>query len=130
MPVTLTYSQREVNQPTTFTFSNLGQKWTFNWLSYVQDDPQQAGARVMVYLPGGGSRNYAGYSVGNGSFSPEQRTGAQLVRVSSLPLRYERRMPDGRRYVYGQSDHSSYYPRRIMLTEVVDPAGNAVTLQQ
>ncbi|ANG64294.1 hypothetical protein A8C75_18655 [Marinobacterium aestuarii] len=129
VPMTLTYSQREVNQPTHFTFSNLGHKWTFNWLSYVQDDPQRAGSRVMIYLPGGGSRNYGGYSAGNGAFSPEQRTGAQLVRASTMPLRYERRMPDGRRYVYGESDGSTYYPRRVMLTEVVDPAGNAVTLQ-
>ncbi|WP_083928372.1 RHS repeat-associated core domain-containing protein [Marinobacterium rhizophilum] len=129
VPVTLTYSQREINQPTTFTFSNLGQKWTFNWLSYVQDDPQQVGNRVMVYLPGGGSRNYGGYNVGTGAFLPEQRTGAQLVRVSSLPLRYERRMPDGRRFVYAQPDNSAYYPRRVMLSAVIDPAGNAVTLQ-
>ncbi|UTW11525.1 RHS repeat-associated core domain-containing protein [Marinobacterium rhizophilum] len=129
VPVTLSYSQREANQPTTFTFSNLGQKWTFNWLSYVQDDPQQAGARVMIYLPGGGSRHYGGYNAGSGAFAPEQRTGAQLVRVSSMPLRYERRMPDGSRYLYAQSDQSTYYPRRVMLTEVVDPAGNAVTLQ-
>nr|WP_067298395.1 RHS repeat-associated core domain-containing protein [Marinobacterium profundum] len=129
VPVTLTYSQREVNQPTNFTFSNLGHKWTFNWLSYVQDDPQQAGSRVMIYLPGGGSRHYGGYNSGNGIFSPEQRTGAQLVRVSTMPLRYERRMPDGRRYVYGESDGSTYYPRRVMLTEVIDPAGNAVRLQ-
>src|SRR5450432_1471785 len=32
------YNQREANQPTTFAYSNLGSKWTFNWLSYVTDD--------------------------------------------------------------------------------------------
>ena len=128
VPVTLTYSQREANQPTTYDFFNFGHKWTLNWLSYVQDDPQFPGSRVMIYLPDGGSREYAGYNAGTGSFTPEQRTGAQLVRRTS-PLRYERRMPDGSAYVYAQADGSSYYPRRLFLTEMVDMAGNAVTLQ-
>ena len=32
------YNQREANQPASFSYSNLGPKWTFNWLSYVTDD--------------------------------------------------------------------------------------------
>lgn len=129
VPVTVTYSQREANQPTTFNFFNFGHKWAFNWLSYVQDDPQSPGNQVMIYLPGGGSRDYGGYDASTGSFAPEQRTGAQLVRASSSPLRYERRMPDGSLYVYAQSDEAAYYPRRVFLTEKVDKAGNAVSLQ-
>ncbi|NVK41086.1 MAG: RHS repeat protein [Oceanospirillaceae bacterium] len=128
VPVTLSYIQRAAHQPATYTFGNLGPKWTLNWLSYVQDDPQQAGRQVRLYLPGGGSRAYTGYT-SSGAFRPEQRTGAQLVRSSSTPVRYERKMPDGRRYVYAESDGSSYYPRRIFLTEVIDAAGNTLTLQ-
>ncbi len=128
VPVTFVYSQREINQPANFTFFNLGQKWTSNWLSYVQDNPTYPGNGVMIYLRGGGSRHYAGYNASTGTFAPEQRTGAQLVRVSSSPLVYERRLPDGSKEVYGASDGSTYYPRRIFLTRVVDPAGNAVSL--
>src|SRR5712692_2556833 len=36
---TVTYNQRDAQQPPTFRYSNLGSKWTFNWLSYVTDDP-------------------------------------------------------------------------------------------
>lgn len=128
VPVKLVYSQREINQPANFTFFNLGQKWTSNWLSYVRDNPTYPGNGVMIYLRGGGSRHYAGYNASTGAFAPEERTGAQLIRVSSSPLVYERRLPDGSKEVYGASDGSTYYPRRIFLTKVVDPAGNAVSL--
>ncbi|TBW48869.1 hypothetical protein EZI54_20690 [Marinobacter halodurans] len=127
--MSLSYIQRAANQPATYTFSNLGPKWTFNWLSYVQDDPQSAGRRVRAYLPGGGSRDYSGYSSGSGAFASEQRTGARLVMTSASPVTYERRMPDGRVYVYGHSDDSTYYPRRIFLTQVIDAHGNAVQLE-
>jgi len=36
---TVTYNQREANQPANFTYANLGTKWTFNWLTYLEDDP-------------------------------------------------------------------------------------------
>ncbi len=128
VPLTVTYSQREAYQPANFTYFNLGQKWTFDGLSYIQDDPQSPGNKVHVYLPGGGIRDYSGFNSGTGAFSPEQRTGAHLVRVSASPIRYERRMPNGRTYVYEQSDASTYYPRRIFLTQIIDKAGNAVTM--
>ncbi|MHB8921606.1 MAG: RHS repeat protein, partial [Halothiobacillus sp.] len=128
VPFTIVYSQREANQPANFTFGNLGQKWTTNWFSYVQDDPATAGNSVTIALRGGGTRHYVGYNASTGTFSPEERTMAQLVRVSDSPVTYERRMPDGSKEVYGASNNSTYFPRRIFLTQVVDPAGNAVTL--
>ncbi|NOQ78113.1 MAG: RHS repeat protein, partial [Gammaproteobacteria bacterium] len=126
VPVTLTYNQREAYQPADFTFFNLGKKWNFNWLSYVQDNPQSPGSQVRVYLPGGGTRDYGGYNSSNNTFSPDQRTGAQLVRVTST--NYERRMPDGSQYIYSASDGQQSYPRRIFLSQIRDAAGNAVTL--
>jgi hypothetical protein len=35
----VTYNQRESFQPGNFAYSNLGPKRTFDWLSYVEDDP-------------------------------------------------------------------------------------------
>ncbi|WP_097459093.1 RHS repeat-associated core domain-containing protein [Mangrovitalea sediminis] len=128
VPFEVVYSQREASQPANFTFSNIGQKWTTNWLSYVQDDPTSAGNEVMVYLRGGGSRFYHGYNSSTGTFTREERTGAQLVRVSSSPIEYERLMPDGSKQIFSTSDKSTYYPRRIFLTQVVDPQGNSVNL--
>ncbi|HVR87784.1 MAG TPA: cysteine peptidase family C39 domain-containing protein, partial [Planctomycetota bacterium] len=49
----LTYNQREANQPANFNYFNVGPKWTFNWLAYLQDDPTNAGANVLRYVAGG-----------------------------------------------------------------------------
>src|SRR5205807_7517337 len=51
---TATYNQRESQQPATFAYSNLGPKWTFNWLSYVTDDPVTQRAQTLVYTSAGG----------------------------------------------------------------------------
>lgn len=49
------YNHREANQPTNFTFGNLGSKWTHNWLSYVTDDPAAPSSDACVYVRGGGT---------------------------------------------------------------------------
>ena len=53
----VTYNQREANQPANFTFSNLGQKWTHDWLSYVQENPNPPSS-VKVIIGGGGAEPY------------------------------------------------------------------------
>src|SRR5438270_10740225 len=58
---TVTYNQSEVQQPQTFSYSNLGPQWTFNWLSYVVDDPNNASADATVFVPGGGTEAYLGF---------------------------------------------------------------------
>ena len=128
VPITLTYNQRESQQPATFSYFNLGQKWTFNWLTYIQDDPNTAGSKVARYVAGGGIRSYTGYSSSTGQFSPETHDASLLVRTSSSPIRYERRLPDGGVEVYSQSNGATAYPRKIFLTSIADPAGNTVTL--
>ncbi|MGI9087002.1 MAG: hypothetical protein ACR2HH_04550 [Chthoniobacterales bacterium] len=66
----VSYSAKENQQPVTFSYSNLGPKWTFNWLSYVADDPAAGRALVAVYLPGGGSEFYPALATGQTS-APE-----------------------------------------------------------
>jgi RHS repeat-associated protein len=125
---TLTYNQREANQPANMMYSNLGRKWTFNWLSYIQDSPSSPGASVMRYVSGGGAYPYTGYNAGNGNFAAEAKQGAVLVRTSSSPITYERRLNDGSKEIYSQSNGSTVYPRRVFLSQIVDHNGNAVTL--
>ncbi len=122
--LTLTYNQREANQPANFTYSNFGPKWTFNWLSFVQDDPGSPGSNVMRYVAGGGAVFPSGY---NGSaFSPDAQDLSVLVRTSATS--YERRLKDGRKEIYAQPDGATFYPRRVFLTQIIDREGNAVTL--
>ena len=48
------YSQREIAQPSTVTYANLGPNWTFSYLAYVKPGAVSA----SVYEPGGGVDSY------------------------------------------------------------------------
>ena len=122
----VTYNQRDVHQPYVFTYSNLGSKWTFNWLSYVTDDPNEAATDATVYISGGGVETYSGFDLTSQSYLPDPQSHAVLVRVSSSI--YERRFSDGSKQVFALPDGASRYPRKIFMTQVVDAAGNAVTI--
>jgi RHS repeat-associated protein len=127
LDVTVTYSQRESQQPATFNYSNLGPKWTFNWLSYVTDDPNNSAANATVYLPRGGVEGYSGFNSGTQSYSADPQSHAVLVRTSSTT--YERRLPDGSKQIFGpKSNGSSSFPRLLFMTQMVDTAGNAATI--
>jgi RHS repeat-associated protein len=123
----LDYNQRESTQPQTFLYSNLGQRWTFDWISYVKDDPANANASVTVFRRGGGEDVFTGFNAGTGAFAQNTRERLQLVRTGASPITYELRRPDGSRDVFTQSDASTVYPRRVFMTESYDPQGNALT---
>lgn len=119
------YNHREAYQPQTFYFSNLGAKWTFDWLSYLEDDPANPNATTDLYYRGGGRESYSGFV--NGTSAPEQESQAIVVRTSSNPIRYERRLPDGSVEVFDVPDGASSYPRRVFMTQARDPQGNAIS---
>ena len=121
---TATYNQREGLQPATFHYSNLGPKWTFNWLSYVTDDPLQQFTTTFVYVAGGGSEGYR-FDSGTQTFSRDPQSHALLVRTS--PSTYEKQLPDGSKQIFTLSDAATFYPRKIFMTQWIDPAGNAFT---
>lgn len=125
---TLTYNERETLQPTTFDSFNVGQKWTLNWLSWIQDNPSAPGSQVLRYVAGGGGWNYSGYNASTGAFAPEPDNGAVLVMTSRSPIVYELRYADGHKDIFAESDGATSYPRRVLLTQIVDAQGNALTL--
>jgi RHS repeat-associated protein len=116
----MTYTQLDIMQPQIFTYWNAGPKWTFDWLSYVVENPANYVGAKVVYLRGGGREQY-----GN---NPHWRSAASLVQVSSSPIKYERRMGDGSIEVFAQSDGATSGERRIFLTEIIDPRGQKLTL--
>src|SRR5207248_742886 len=90
----LSYNQREANQPATFSYANLGAKWTFNWLSYVTDDgPTLPSQTPTVYVRGGGAEVFSGFNSTTQSYAPDRQTLAALVRTSDNT--YERRFANG-----------------------------------
>jgi RHS repeat-associated protein len=119
---TATYNQREANQPSIFTYSNLGPKWTFDWLAYITDNPLNASANVDYFVAGGGTEPNTGYNSATQSYAPQVESRAVVVRTSSTS--YERRLPDGSKQIFNLPDGATAYPRKVFLTQVVDPLGN------
>jgi len=122
----ISYSHREATQPQIFGYSNMGPKWTFNWVRYVREVPMDAFGttppHVQVILPPGGYESYVNADA-NGVYPAHWYSRAELVRVSSTPIVYERRLPDHTIEVYGASDGGPAGSRRIFLTELIDPLG-------
>ena len=124
----LDYNELEASQPATFTFSNIGTKWSHNWMAWVQDNPNSIGSSVSLVTAGGGSRALGGYSSSTGKFAREVKGGAIIKLVSTSPITYQRDFPDGSKEIYAQSDNSTSTTRRVFLTSRTDADGNTVTL--
>jgi RHS repeat-associated protein len=123
-----TYNFRDAYQPAIFTFPNLGAKWTFDWISYVTDDPGVVGQSPTVYLRGAGAETFTGYDATTLSYSPHFMSRAVLKRVTDSPIKYERLLPDGSKEVFAQPDGALTAPRRVFMTEAWDPQGNHLGL--
>lgn len=135
------YSQREANQPQTFTYSNLGPKWTFDFLAYIQDDPtvdtdvNPFSMNVKAYERGGGMSRFSfvsaaprkpPYQPESGPSKPNREDHSVLVRTDLHT--YIRYYPDGRKEYYEHPDGARVYPRKVMLTKVVDRLGATLTI--
>jgi YD repeat-containing protein len=123
---TVTYNKRDSFQPAIFSYWNFGPKWTSDWLSYVTDDPSNPSANATVYIRGGGQETYTNFNSGSQQYATQMRSRSVLARISSTS--YERRMPDGSKQVFAQPDGASTFPRKVFMTGVVDPMGNAASL--
>jgi RHS repeat-associated protein len=121
----VTYNQREATQPQTFTFSNLGPRWSFGWLSYIEDDPSAIGEPVELYQRGGGRQTYEGFD--GGVSAPQSDVRAILEIVSTSPIVYERHLANGSVEVFSQTDGAATAPRKVFLTQRQDSAGNTLT---
>lgn len=120
----LRYHQRFAHQPQSFRQAHVGPNWSFNWSSYLEDEPNQPLGAVRVITAEGGQHTFTGFDPRTGGFTPQLRTREHLARTG--PAAYERRFADGSREVFGYSNGASF-PRRVFLTQRIDAAGNALT---
>lgn len=120
------YRQRGGSQSTSLTYGNMGPLWFPEWTAYVEDDPLNLLAPAQVVGFGGGFLRFTGFA--GDRYAPEPMTRSELVRTSTTPVRYERRETDGSVEVYSRIDGASTNPRRIFLTEKIDPQGQRVLL--
>ncbi len=124
----LSYNQRESGQPTTFTYSNIGQKWTHNFLEFIEEGSTTPGQNVRRIVGGGGYLLQTGFNTGTGAFTLEKQTKAVLKRIpaSGTATSYSLTMPDGSAQTFGYAAGTS--PKRFFLTEIIDPQGKKLTL--
>jgi RHS repeat-associated protein len=120
------YNQLESDQPSTFTYSNLGSQWTFNYLAFITDDPFSPDADVNYYTDGGGTQPYTGFNATSQAFAPQIKSHAILTRTSSSS--YKMLFPDGSQYIFSQPDSTNTTSRRVFLTQKVDPQGNSAQI--
>ena len=120
------YNQKESFQPAAFAYSNLGPAWTFDWLSYIRDNPLDPSADVLCYVAGGGARTFTGFDSLTKSYDYEMYDQTKLTRVGSS--RYEMVSRDGSRQIFSQPDGSAGTWRKVFLTQIIDPFGNTVSL--
>jgi RHS repeat-associated protein len=123
---TVRYNHRDAFQPATFTYANFGPKWTCDWVSYINDNPQSPSANVNHYVRGGGTRTFTGFDTNSQRFAPQAYDQTRLTRTG--PESYEMLSPDGSKLIFARSDGASGTSRKIFLTQILDPFGNAVTL--
>jgi len=124
----VTYIHREAGQPANFNFSNLGRKWTHNWLAYVEDTPSNPSADVILHRAGGGSDVFTGYDTVTRQFALNPKYQDILRRSQNNPAVYRRLLADGGQEVYAQNGPSAGATRQVFLSQVIDPQGNAVKL--
>jgi len=121
----VSYQHREVAPISTPNYSNLGNKWSFNWLSYLVIDPANPNADLTAYGPRGGTLVYSGFNSTTQSYNPQLETQDSLVKIGSDS--YEKRRSDGSKQIFNLSDGAAVNPRKIFMTQSIDPQGNALT---
>lgn len=138
MNFTVSYRQRLTNQPSTFTYSNLGPQWSGGWVSYIaggttnnQDEATHVAADGTQYL----FTDYeqvaaqgigATYSTDGDYPNPQTYTHATL-HYRHGPERYELWGPDGSVQKFGLAVGTAPN-RQFFLTSITDPQGNTTTL--
>src|SRR5260370_32250655 len=123
---TVRYNQRDADQPGNFLYSNLGPKWTFDWLSYITDNPFNPFVDLAYYIMGGGTRTFTGFANTGDTSVFQQLDQTQLTRTS--PSSYEMLSRDGSKRVFSQPDGAGKTSRKVFLTRLIDPNGNAVSI--
>ena len=120
------YNQREAYQPANFNYSSLGPKWTFNWLSYLVENPTIPSADVYHLVAGGGLDTFSGFNSVSGSWAVQTSSHALLKRLSTNS--FEMAYPDGSKLVYDLPDGGATGWRKVFLTRILDSASNTVQL--
>ena len=117
----LVYSHRDTQQPSTFSYTNFGPKWTFNWLSYITDTVG-SNASALLYQRGGGNEPFTFSSTSATTAYPGPYSQAILTRSvnsSGNSTGFTLTFPNGSFEEFNQASGSQFF-----MTALGDPAGN------
>ena len=120
-----TFNLYESGQPANFSYSNLGKRWTFNWLAFITDNPSSPSSDVTYYTDGGGTLAFT-YDTHARAFAPEVKSQTILTRTTQNS--YVLLHPDGSQYIFSQPTATNGTSRNVFMTQVVDPRGNSVRI--
>jgi len=119
----VTYNQREGEStvPMAFTYSNLGEKWSHNWLAFL--DETAGSSDIALHPAGGGTLRFPFDGI---DYPPEFKTNAVLTKNGNDD--YTVNYPDGSQEHYTWADGASGSDRRIFLTQKNDASGRTIYL--
>lgn len=118
---TVRYNHRDYLQQPSAINRIHGPSWTHDWHGLIKDNPGSPSADVKYHVGGGGARTFTGFNAGTQTFAPQQFNQTSLKRTGANS--YEMTFRDGSKKIFGLRQSTS-----VLLTQVVDPSGNAVTL--
>jgi RHS repeat-associated protein len=123
---TLRYNHRDYVQQPSMIASIFGSKWSHDWLAAIHDNPTTPRADVKYFAGGGGARTFTGFDTNTQTFALQQFDHTRLRRIGTnvFTSTYEMVFPNGSKQIFGLRTPAG----DVFLTQVVDPAGNAVTL--
>jgi RHS repeat-associated protein len=125
---TVRYNQRDYVFPNyAATIPNgFGPQWIHDWYGAIGNVGNPL-ADVKYYVAGGGVRTFTGFNTNTQTFAPQQFDQTLLKRIGTnlATCTYELLFPDGSKKIFG---YRGTNVAGAKLSQVVDPAGNAVTL--
>jgi len=119
----ISYIERDTYKSGPFSYSNLGNQWSHEWMCYIADDTTAPDADVKVILDDGGAHTYT-FNPNTQTYDVQERSQGQLVKTSATS--YQITYMDGSMAIFSVPDSPSG-PRRVFMTQNIDPAGNALT---
>ncbi len=120
---TVRYNQRDYLQPPSLRASPFGPRWTHDWNESIKEDPNSPLGDVKLLAGGGGAHSFSASGASGSGGAASATIPGEIKRMGTNT--YELIYPDGSKKVYGLRLGISPI---VLLTQVVDPAGNAVTL--
>lgn len=115
--LTISYnSQETTNQNSVF-----GNKWSFNFGSYLVEDTQAGGGVITVFMPSSAQENFL--PDGRGGYTSQTGSLSRLVKINAT--RYELIEQSGEKYIYDIPSGTTSLQQ--FLVEMRDPWGNSLT---